>query len=521
MNTTSKPYDAIVIGAGHNGLAAAATLAAKRKSVCVIERDTAIGGMSKTVDLGDGIKAPQIAHLLYNLNPVVAREIGLTLPKSVDLPSVSLSKDGKHVVIDGNTVAFADGSPHPEAKTYRALVARLQKFATLLGRMSVKPPPSLSGGLGDMATLKELAGLAKLGVDLKRMGKKDMREFLRILLSNASDVLLDELEDAALSGALSADAVRGAYAGPRSPGTVFSLMYRLGNGGTVQLPMGGMGAVADAFAAAARGKGCDIRTGTGVARVLVDEDRTQGVELDDGTVIRAKAVLSSLGGFQTMQMAGVAHFDTEAVRRMRNLRNKGTTAKVHLVLSGAPEFSGLSAEQARARLLVAPSSTYVERAFNPAKYGEMSKEPVIEAVVPSLSDPSLCTNGQHILSAVVSYVPYALNGGWDDKARKRLIKLTIDTLEHYAPGLSKLVTRADALTPADIEAQTGAPGGHWHHAEMGFDQILTVRPANGMAHYRFGIGGFYLCGASAHPGGDVMGAAGRNAALQLLQDGGV
>ncbi len=214
MNTTSKPYDAIVIGAGHNGLAAAATLAAKGKSVCVIERDTAIGGMSKTVDLGDGIKAPQIAHLLYNLNPVVAREIGLTLPKSVDLPSVSLSKDGKHVVIDGNTVAFADGSPHPEAKTYRALVARLQKFATLLGRMSVKPPPSLSGGLGDMATLKELAGLAKLGVDLKRMGKKDMREFLRILLSNASDVLLDELEDAPLAGALSADAVRGAYAGP-------------------------------------------------------------------------------------------------------------------------------------------------------------------------------------------------------------------------------------------------------------------------------------------------------------------
>ncbi|MEZ5777010.1 MAG: NAD(P)/FAD-dependent oxidoreductase [Paracoccaceae bacterium] len=514
-----KRYDAIVIGAGHNGLAAAATLARKGKSACVIERSGTIGGMSRNAEIAPGVHAPQIAHLLYNLNPTVARELGLDL-KTNSLPTVSLAEDGRHVVIQNDTVTFADGSPHPEAATYASLHIRLVTFARLLGQMSGNPPPSLSGGWTDMATLRELAGLAKLGLGLKRLGKKDLREFLRILLSNACDLILDDFADGPLAGALAADAVRGSFAGPRSPGTVFSLMYRLGNGGEVRLPAGGMGAVADAFAMAARKAGCDIRTGSGVARVLVENDRVTGVELEDGSTIAASAVLSSAGAFQSMKLAGVEHFDAEAVRRLRNLRNKGTAAKVNLVLSGAPEFTGLNREQRAGRLLVSPSATYVERAFNPVKYGEMSKAPVVEAVVPSLTDPNLCTDARHILSAIVHYVPHGQAGGWDDKARARLVKLTIETLERYAPGLGALVTRAEALTPADIEVMTGAPGGHWHHAEMGIDQILTVRPVNGMAQYRFGPGGLYLCGASAHPGGDVMGAAGRNAALQLLKDGG-
>lgn len=521
MGEATRHFDAIVVGAGHNGLAAAATLAAKGKSVCVVEQDTMIGGMSKTVELTPGVNIPQIAHLLYNLNAVVAGELGLATLETTTLPTVSLSENGKHVVIEDDEVRFADGTPHPEAAAYRTLMRRLRKFAALLGQMSTKSPPSLSGGLAETKTLREIARLAKLGFDLKRLGKKDMREFLRVLLSNAGDLILDELEDAPLAGALAADAVRGAYVGPRSPGTVFSLMYRLGNGGTVQLPMGGMGAVAKAFEAAARSKGCDIRTGVAVARVLVENDRAHGVELVDGTVLNASAVLSSAGAFRSMQMAGCEHFDTEAVRRLRNLRNKGTVAKVNLVLNGPPSFIGLDARQSAGRLLVAPSPNYVERAFNPVKYGEISRSPVIEAIVPSLSDPSLCVSGQHVMSAVVGYVPYNLAGGWDVKARDHLAKLTIDSLGDFAPGLLDLVTRSEVLTPVDIEALTGAPGGHWHHAEMGLDQILTLRPVNGLAHYRFGIGGFYLCGASAHPGGDVTGVAGRNAALQLLKDGGV
>ncbi|UWQ29109.1 NAD(P)/FAD-dependent oxidoreductase [Leisingera sp. M523] len=521
MNTPT--YDAIVIGAGHNGLAAAATLARKGKSVCVIEKNATTGGMARNTTLASGIEVPEIAHLLYNLHPKVKKELGLgtgRAPLDVrELSAVSLSQDGNHAVIRGGKAELADGRPHPEAALFTELMRRLTLFAGLLGQLSTKSPPSLEGGLASLNTLTELAGLAKLGLDLKRTGKKDMREFLRVLLSNAYDLILDDLEDGPLAGALAADAVRGAYAGPRSPGTVFSLMYRLGQGGGAQLPIGGMGAVSAAFEAAARAAGAEIRTGTSVSRVLVENDRAAGVVLEDGTEISAGTVLSNTGPMPAMKLAGAEHYDVEMVRRMRNQRCKGAAAKVNLVLNGVPKFTGLTPELAAGRLLIAPSATYVERAFNPAKYGGIPESPVIEAVIPSLADPGLAKDGQHVLSAVVSSVPYGLEGGWDEAACDRLAAVTLSTLETYAPGLSALVTERQVLSPACIEARTGAPGGHWHHAEMGIDQILTVRPANGMAHYRFGPKGYYLCGAGAHPGGDVTGLAGRNSALQLLKDG--
>jgi len=319
---------------------------------------------------------------------------------------------------------------------------------------------------------------------------------------------------------LAADAVRGNYAGPRSPGTVFSLMYRLGNSGQVHQPKGGMGAVSEAFLSSARKAGCDIRTGMGVAEITVSEDRTTGVRLEDGSVILADFVLSSAGPKQTMGMAGVEHFDVEAARRIRNIRCKGTVAKLNLVLKSAPEFPGLSIKQQAARLVVAPSVTYVERAFNPVKYDELPTAPTIEFVLPTLIDPDLWPDGEHVLSAVVQYVPHTPKGGWTQKARQTLTDTILRTLETYMPGLGGLIKQSQLLTPSDIEAQTGAPGGHWHHAEMGIDQILTVRPVNGLAHYQFAVSGLYLCGASAHPGGDVTGAPGRNAALQLLKDEG-
>ena len=515
-------YDAIVIGAGHNGLAAATTLARKGKSVCVIEKQASVGGMARNCSLA-GMEVPEIAHLLYNLHPKVKKELGLGHSRAPlelrNLPSVALSETGSHVVIREGKAELTGGRPHPQAAPFAELMRRLTLFAGLLGQLSTKSPPALEGGLSSLETLTELAGLARLGLDLKRMGKKDMREFLRILLSNAYDLILDDLEDGPLAGALAADAVRGAFAGPRSPGTVFTLMYRLSQGGGAQLPIGGMGAVSAAFEAAARAAGVEIRTGTGVAHVCVENDRAAGVVLEDGTEIAARAVLSNAGPMPSMKLAGAEHYDVEMVRRMRNQRCKGTAAKVNLVLSGAPVFTGLSPELTAGRLLIAPSAAYVERAFNPAKYGEMPKNPVIEMVIPSLTDPALARGGQHVLSAVVSSVPYGLQGGWHEAARAELAAITLATLEKYAPGIGALVTESQVLSPACIEARTGAPGGHWHHAEMGIDQILTVRPANGMARYRFGPEGYYLCGAGAHPGGDVTGLSGRNSALQLLKDG--
>ncbi len=520
---TTHTYDAIVIGAGHNGLAAATTLARKGKSVCVIEKNETAGGMARNTTLAGGIQVPEIAHLLYNLHPKVTKELGLGSARAPlelrKLASVSLSEDGNHAIIRDGKAELVDSRPHPEAAPFAELMRRLTLFAGLLGQLSTKSPPSLEGGLTSLSALTELGGLAKLGLDLKRIGKKDMREFLRVLLSNAYDLILDDLKDSPLAGALAADAVRGAYAGPRSPGTVFTLMYRMGQGGGAQLPVGGMGAVSAAFETAARAAGAEILTGNGVARVLVENDHAAGVVLEDGTQFSARAVLSNTGPMPAMMLAGAKHYDVEAVRRMRNQRCKGSAAKVNLVLNGTPEFTGLNTDRAASRLLIAPSATYVERAFNPAKYGEMPENPVIEAIIPSLTDPTLVKDGRHVISAVVTSVPYGLEGGWNDAARERLAAITIATLEKYAPGIGALVIEKQVLSPACIEARTGAPGGHWHHAEMGIDQILTVRPANGMAHYQFGPEGYYLCGAGAHPGGDVTGLAGRNSAMQLLKDG--
>ena len=393
----------------------------------------------------------------------------------------------------------------------------MQKFAKLLAPLALKSPPDLSGGVS-LATALENATLAKLGVNLKLMGKKDMREFLRIILTNVYDWALEDLRDDALAGFLAADAVLGAWTGPRSPGSLFSLMYRYGEGGDPALPIGGMGAVIEAIADVARKHGAEIRTHAGVKSLVVQDDRANGVILEDGAILSARAVMSSAGAFPSMMIAGVEHYDVEAVRRVRNIRAKGTTAKVNILLRDFPVFKGLTKEQSARRLLIAPSIEYVERAFNAVKYGEMAPAPVIEAVLPGLSDPILANGDTHILSANVQFIPYHLKAGWNDAARDQLTASVIETLSRYAPELKGLVLETETLSPADIERETGAPGGHWHHGELSTDQLLTVRPVNGMSRYAFGVKGYYLCGAGAHPGGGVSGAAGRNSALQLLKD---
>ncbi len=521
--TMETSYDAIVVGGGHNGLAAAATLARQKRRVLVVERRDTVGGMATTAEIAPGVRASRIAHLLYNLNPAVARELsleahGLTMAAQ-DMPTVSLAPDGRHVVTRGSEARLADGSAHPDAASYARVRERLVRFASLLAPLLDRTPPNLSGGGFSRDSVMEIGAMAGLGLSVRRLGKVEMEAFLHDLLSNVFDLVTDEMADGPLAGVLGADAVLGGWAGPRSPGTVLSLMYRLAQGGAPALPAGGMGAVTAALSGAAAAAGVEIATGTGVRRILVDGDRARGVLLQDGRRIGAGLVLCSVGAGATMGLAGVEHFDAEAVRRIRHVRARGTAAKVNLVLSQAPRIDGLGAAETAGRILLAPSLDHIERAFNPAKYGEMSKAPLIEFVVPTLSDDTLAPAGTHVLSAVVQYAPYALAGGWTEAAKARLLDLTLDALSPHLPGLRDAVTAADVMSPADIEAETGAPGGHWHHGELSVDQMLMLRPVNGMGRYASGVPGLYLCGAGAHPGGDVTGAAGRNAALQAMKDG--
>ncbi len=349
-----------------------------------------------------------------------------------------------------------------------------------------------------------------------------MRELLRIGGMNVYDLLEEHFRSAALKGALGFDAVLGTNFGPRSPGTVLTLLYRMaaeaaGDTALAQ-PSGGLGALCDALAKAATAAGATIRTSTPVAQILVESDRAAGVVLESGERIAARTVLSSADPKNTfLKLLGARHLDTGFVRRVSHSRARGLAAKLHLALDRAPQFSGLQGAALGGRLLIAPSLDYLERAYNHAKYGEYSAAPAMEITVPTVNDPALAPAGKHVMSAIVQYAPYALKGGWPQE-RERFTNLCIDTVERYAPGLRGSIIAAELLTPVDIEREFRISGGHWHHGELAFDQFFMVRPVPGAAQHRTPLPGLYLCGAGCHPGGGVMGIPGRNAARQVLKE---
>ncbi|HWY93593.1 MAG TPA: NAD(P)/FAD-dependent oxidoreductase, partial [Steroidobacteraceae bacterium] len=241
-----------------------------------------------------------------------------------------------------------------------------------------------------------------------------------------------------------------------------------------------------------------------------------GVVLESGESISAQNVISSADPKTTfLRLLGPRYLDTGFVRRVKHIRAHGLAAKLHLALNRAPSFSGVSEAGLRGRLLVAPSLQHIEHAYNHAKYGEFSAAPVMEITVPTVNDPTLAPAGQHVLSAIVQYAPYALKEGWES-GRQRFMDTALDALERFAPGLRSSIIGAELLTPADMEQEFRISGGHWHHGDLAFDQFLMVRPVPGAAQYRTPLEGLFLCGAGCHPGGGVMGIAGRNAARQVL-----
>jgi phytoene dehydrogenase-like protein len=352
-----------------------------------------------------------------------------------------------------------------------------------------------------------------------------MREFLRIVGMNAYDLLADEFESPLLQGALGFDAVLGTNFGPRAPGTVLTLLYRLAAesaAGSLPLaqPRGGLGALTLALARAAKAAGVTIRTSAPVERITVAADRASGIVLACGDEIGADRVVSSADAKTTfLRLLGAEHLDTGFVRRVDHIRSRGVAAKIHLALDRAPKFGALAPQALGGRLLLSPSLDYLERAFNPTKYGECPGEPALEITVPTINDPALAPTGHHVLSAIVQYAPYAPANGWNDATRRAFTEAILATLEAHAPGIRASLMGCELLTPLDLEREFRATGGHWHHGDLAFDQFYMVRPVPGASQYATPMAGLYLCGASCHPGGGVMGLAGRNAARRVLEQG--
>jgi phytoene dehydrogenase-like protein len=515
-------FDAIVIGAGHNGLVCAAMLARKRRKVLVLEAGDEPGGAARTVEFVPGHSVSHVAHVLSHLHPAVADTLmlerhGLRFA-ATEIPTVVLNADANHLILHGAFGERIEGDiGGADAAAWDALRTKLLAYSAVLQPWLARTPPRLGTG-----NTRDMLALGSLGLAIRRLGTEDMREFLRMILMNIADVLDDEIADPRLKGAIAFDAVLGSSLGPRSPNSLMSLYYRLagettGRQAALALPHGGMGAVVDAMVSALTGWGGQIRTGAVVERILVEDGRAVGVALAGGEEIRARVVVSGANPRTTfLELLGHRHLDTGFARRVSQIRMRGNAAKFHLALTGLPEFTGLDESHLGGRLVIAPTVDHVEWAFNPSKYGRFSDSPVMEITIPTVTDPSMAPAGNHVLSAVVQYAPSDLGGGWSF-SRTDFQEIVMETISAYAPGIGRQTIAAELLTPADLESRYRMPGGHWHHGDLGIDRMFMLRPLPGAAQYTTPVLGLYLCGAGSHPGGGVMGAAGYNAAGRILK----
>ncbi len=514
---TDKRFDTIIIGAGHNGLVCAAYLAKAGRKVLVLEAASQPGGAAATREFHPGFRVSSGAHLLTQLNPGVAKDLGLASHgldyAARDLKTVALAEDGAHLVIDGGSVSGVSGN---DAVAYAKFHSQNRRFGKVLDGFFSRRQPTLVDRSWDDAF-----SLLKLGWSLKRLGKEDMQDLMRVGLINIYDVANEHFDSELLKAAVAMDGVLGSHMGPRSPNTVYGYLHRhiadaWGNSGPA-LVRGGMGAVGQAFAEAARGFGAEIRCDSKVARVEMQGCHATGVTLESGETLFADTIVSNADPKTTFEkLVGYPNLDAGFSRRVHNFRSRGVSAKLHLALDTLPDFRGLDAALAGQRLLLAPTMDHIERAFNHAKYGEYSRAPVMEISIPSVHDDSLTPAGKHVLSAIVQFAPYALREGWDS-GKEVFKRIALEQLERYAPGINNRVLASELSTPVDLEREFGMAGGHWHHGEIALDQALLMRPMPGAHQYRTPIPGLYLCGAGSHPGGGIMGLAGRNAAEAVIK----
>ena len=497
--------DAIIIGGGTNGLAAAGRLAKAGRKVLVLESADAAGGGARTQEFAKGYKVSSIAHLLNLFDPRVEQGLNLSLA-AISIATTALSPSGDHLVLQGNCGETITGSlSEADRASWRELRQKLLRFASVLRPFKSMTPPRLGKDVGN-----EMLKLAGLGLKIRGLGRNDLREFMRLMLINVADVLDDELQDDRLKGVIAFDTVLGTHLGPRSPNSLLLLFNRLA-GEALSIPQGGMGSVAAAMAKAVHALGVDIRLNAKVLSVTIAGDKVAGVTLQSGEALAAKSVISAINPKTTfLDLIGPRHLDTGMVRRASNILMRGNAAKLHLALKGAPNFKGADL---KTRLVISPSVRAVEDAFNPVKYGEFSENPVMEIVIPSAFEEGMAPKGHHVLSAIVQYAPVTMNA----KARAAFMKRIMATLETYAPGIGKLVVKSELLTPEDLEKQYGFIGGNWHHGEFSAEQMLFLRPFIGAAQYETVIPGLWLASAGSHPGGGISGAAGWNAAERILK----
>lgn len=519
--------DVAVIGGGHNALVAAAYLAKSGLKPVVLERRGIVGGAAVTEEIHPGFKAPTLAHTAGPLRASIVRDLGLTFETVEPEPRVfAPHPDGRALLLWGDPQRTASGLAAfsaQDAARWPEFHRQLGRVATALGRLLEMTPPDPGA-----TRLGEAFPLVRLALGLRLLGRAEAQNVLRWGPMAVADFAAEWFETDLLRAVIAARGLVGTYAGPRSAGTTAPLLLSAaasgGNGaGSTVMVKGGLGALTEALAAAARRLGVEIRTGVDVQAITVRDGKATGVVLRGGEEVTARAVVSGAHPQTTfLKLLDPALLDPDDLEAFRHYQSRGTAAKVNLALSRLPRFTALRAEDASSalsgRIHIAPGIDALERAFDEAKYGVLSARPYLDVTIPTLTDPSLAPPGAHVMSIYVQYAPYRLKEtDWENR-RDALLDTVLQTLETYAPGIRSDVVHAHVLTPADLESTYGLVGGHPFHGEPSLHQLFLTRPVLGFARYRGPVKGLYLCGAGAHPGGGVTGAPGANAAREVLKD---
>ena len=520
-------YDAIVIGGGHNGLVNAAYLARAGKRVLVLERRHLVGGATVTEEIYPGFKYSVCSYVVSLLRPEIIREL--------DLPSHGLEilplESTVTPLPNGDYLGRWADHDHTRRELYRHSARDAEAYddyGKLMYHLAFAVKPIVGMVPPDPTSLspKDLRGLLKLGRHFRSLGEERFHALFKLMTMSASDFLDEWFETEPLKATMSASGIIGTFLGPRSPGTAYVLLHHYmgeidGAFRAWGFARGGTGAIAEAIAGAARRFGAEIRTAAGVARVIVKDGRATGVVLESGDEISARVVVSGLDPKRTfLKLIEANQLPADFVDSIRRFKIRGSSGKVNLSLSELPNFTCLPGEgpHLRGAISISPSVDYLERAYDDAKYGDYSRRPYMDIIIPSMIDPGMAPPGKHVMSIFVQYAPSDLKGGWDETRREAFGDAVIDTLAQYAPNLPGAILHRQVLTPWDMERDIGLTQGNIFHGELSLHQLFFLRPAPSWADYSTPLENFYQCGSGTHPGGGISGTSGRLAALKVLQD---
>ncbi len=516
--------DILIIGAGHNSLVCAYYLAARGLKVTMLEARSVAGGAAVTEEFHPGFRNSTASYTVSLLNPKVIadmrlREHGLKLVlRKIDnfLPTL----DGAYLLAGrgGLTKREITRLSPRDGENYDAYAAALASTVGILRQWLLRAPPNAGGGLAD------LIALLKLGNSVRSLSLEEQQHLVDFFTKSAADILTRYFSHELVQALFGFDAVVGNYASPHAPGSAYVLLHHMfgeteGVQGAWGHAIGGMGAITQAMAKAAREKGVDIWLDTSVDEVIVERGKAVGA-VAGGMAHRAKAVVAGVNPkllFTRLLPAGAVA--PEVDRRMANWQCESATFRMNVALSELPRFSALpgAGDHLTAGIIIAPSLSYMDRAYLTARTDGFSKEPIIEMLIPSTLDGSLAPAGAHVASLFCQHFPYNVPGGWDAR-RDEAAEAIIEQVDRYAPGFAASVIGRLDLSPLDLERRFGLTGGDIFHGKMSLDQLFSNRPMLGHADYRMPLPGLYLCGAGAHPGGGVTGAPGHNAAQAVLKD---